>query len=124
MALLEQPKKAEEAGMYSAKTLFFRDLLRYNMFDTQHKNNGGNGMKITICIGSSCHVKGSRQVIEELKRLVEEHQLKEQIDMGGQFCMGNCTQGVCVTVDGELFSVQPDTVQSFFDKEVLPRLAK
>ena len=27
-------------------------------------------MKITICIGSSCHIKGSRQVVEQLQALV------------------------------------------------------
>ena len=27
-------------------------------------------MKITVCIGSSCHVKGSRQVVEQLQELI------------------------------------------------------
>ena len=28
-------------------------------------------MKITVCIGSSCHIKGSRQVVEQLQYLVK-----------------------------------------------------
>ena len=36
--------------------------------------------------------------------------------------MGKCQQGVCVTVNDELFSVSPETVKDFFDKEVLPRV--
>ena len=55
-------------------------------------------MKITVCIGSSCHLKGSRQIVEELQRLVAEHQLGGQVELAGQFCMGNCQNGVCVTV--------------------------
>ena len=37
-------------------------------------------MKITICIGSSCHLKGSRQIVEELQRLVKENQLDDKIE--------------------------------------------
>jgi len=79
-------------------------------------------MKITICIGSSCHLKGSRQIVEELQRLVKENQLDDQIELAGQFCMGNCQNGVCVTVDGEAFSLTPDTTRTFFEKDILPRL--
>lgn len=79
-------------------------------------------MKITICIGSSCHLKGSRQVVETLQTLVAQHDLKDKVDLSGQFCMGNCQNGVCVTLDGENFSLSPDTAEEFFDKQVLPRL--
>ena len=80
-------------------------------------------MKITVCIGSSCHLKGSRQIVEELQRLIAEHGLKDKVDLAGTFCMGKCQTGVNVTVDGEVFSVSPDTVDAFFQKEVKPRLA-
>ena len=79
-------------------------------------------MKITICIGSSCHLKGSRQIVAELQQLVKEHELAGKVELAGQFCMGNCQQGVCVTVDGEAFSLTPDTTREFFEKDVLSRL--
>ena len=79
-------------------------------------------MKITVCIGSSCHIKGSRQVVESLQNLISEKELGEQIELGGTFCMGQCQKGVCVTVDGEFFSVTPDSVEEFFNKNVLPRI--
>ncbi len=79
-------------------------------------------MKINICIGSSCHLKGSRLIVEEMQRLVAENNLKEQIELGAKFCMGNCQNGVCVTIDDENFSVTPDTTRSFFENDVLPRL--
>ena len=79
-------------------------------------------MKITICIGSSCHLKGSRQIVETLQALVAEHKLNDQIELSGQFCMGNCQNGVCVTVDGEAFSLTPETTRSFFEKDVMSRL--
>lgn len=79
-------------------------------------------MKITICIGSSCHLKGSRQIVEELQHLVATNGLGDKIELAGQFCMGNCQNGVCVTLDGETFSLTPETTRSFFEKDVLPRL--
>ena len=79
-------------------------------------------MKITVCIGSSCHIKGSRQVVDQLQQLIAQRKLSDKIEMAGTFCMGKCQQGVCVTVDGEFFSVTPDTVKEFFEQQVLTRL--
>lgn len=79
-------------------------------------------MKITICIGSSCHLKGSRQIVEELQRLVADNDLKNKIELAGKFCMGNCQNGVCVTIDEENFSLTPEGTKGFFENEVLPRL--
>lgn len=79
-------------------------------------------MKITICIGSSCHIKGSRQVVEQLQALVSENGLMNRIELTGTFCIGQCQSGVNVLIDGERFSVTPDTTTSFFNNEVMPRL--
>ena len=78
-------------------------------------------MKITICIGSSGHLKGSRQIVEKLQQLVNEHNLQDQVELGGQFCMGDCMNGVCLTLDGEKFSLKPETTEAFFEKEVLAK---
>lgn len=79
-------------------------------------------MKITVCIGSSCHVKGSRQVVEQLQTLLADNNLTDKVELGGTFCMGKCQQGVCVTVDDEFYSVTPDTVVEFFNDQVLARI--
>ena len=75
-------------------------------------------MKVTVCIGSSCHIKGSRSVVEQLQDLIARENLNDKIELAGTFCMGKCQQGVCVTVDEEFFSVSPETVSSFFEKEI------
>lgn len=79
-------------------------------------------MKVTVCIGSSCHIKGSRQVVEELQRLIASNNLGDKVELSGTFCMGRCQEGVCVTVDDEFFSVSPDNVDEFFEKNVLARI--
>lgn len=78
-------------------------------------------MKVTVCIGSSCHIKGSRQVVEQLQYLIAQNDLKDKVELGGTFCMGKCQQGVCVTVDGAFFSLTPDTTKEFFEKEILAK---
>ena len=79
-------------------------------------------MTITICIGSSCHLKASRTIIQKLEELITERQLNEKIELNGSFCMGECSNGVCVKINDELFSVSPETVNTFFENEVLRRL--
>ena len=78
-------------------------------------------MKITVCIGSSCHIKGSREVVEQLQQLITDNNLTEKIELSGTFCMGKCQQGVCVTVDDAFYSVTPDTVDEFFNNNVIAK---
>jgi len=79
-------------------------------------------MKITVCIGSSCHIKGSRQVVEVLQRLISENSLADKVEISGTFCMGQCQKGVCVSIEEQIFSVTPETVEKFFEQNVLGRV--
>ena len=76
-------------------------------------------IKITVCIGSSCHIKGSRQVVEQLQSLIAKNNIGDKVELGGTVCMGKCQQGVCVTVNDSFYSVTPDNVEEFFAKEIL-----
>ena len=76
-------------------------------------------MKIVVCIGSSCHIKGSRQVVEGLQRLIEDNNLGDKVEIGGTFCMGQCQKGVCVAIEEQVFSVTPESVEEFFEQNVL-----
>ena len=79
-------------------------------------------MKVTVCIGSSCHIKGSRQVVQQLQDMIAEHGLGDVVDLGGTFCTGKCQQGVCVTVDDDFYSVSPENTKDFFEKQILSRM--
>lgn len=80
-------------------------------------------MVITVCIGSSCHLKGSREIVRTLEELIASHGLSDKVSLSGSFCLGDCTKGVCVKRDGELFTVSPETAKQFFENEVLAKLA-
>lgn len=79
-------------------------------------------MKLTICIGSSCHVKGSGKVVEQIKALVNDAGIQDKIELGGTFCMGRCKEGVCVSIDDDEFSVTPETTKEFFENNILTRV--
>ena len=79
-------------------------------------------MNVTICIGSSCHIKGSRKIVNDFQSFIAEYNIGDEVKLGGTFCMGKCQQGVCVTVDGVFFSVSPENVKYFFETEVRPKL--
>lgn len=79
-------------------------------------------MKITVCIGSSCHIKGSRQVVEGLQQLIAKHHLDGKVELAGTFCMGKCQEGVCVTIEEQFYSLSPEQVESFFEEHVLAAL--
>ena len=79
-------------------------------------------MKITVCIGSSCHLKGSRLVVASLQKLIAENNVSDKVELGGTFCMGKCQQCVCVAIGDEIYSVSPDTVDEFFKENVLEKV--
>ena len=80
-------------------------------------------VNITVCIGSSCHLKGSRAVVERLERLILERGLKDEIELRGSFCMGQCQTGVSVLLDGTYYSLTPENTERFLIQTVLPKLA-
>lgn len=83
-------------------------------------------VKVIVCIGSSCHLKGSRQIVEQLQQLIEENKVGDQVELAGAFCMGKCAQddGVSVTVDDECIALKSENVVDFFNEKVMSKLSK
>ncbi|MBQ3230359.1 MAG: NAD(P)H-dependent oxidoreductase subunit E [Clostridia bacterium] len=79
-------------------------------------------MEIKVCIGSSCHLKGSHRVVEGLQKLIEENGLSDKLDFKGAFCMGLCQPGVSVKIDNEVFSVKPEELEEFFEKNIKAKI--
>lgn len=79
-------------------------------------------MKVKVCIGSSCHVKGSHQVVKQLQELITENKLEDKVELAGTFCIGRCQQGVCVTVDEEFHSVTPESAFNFFQENIKAKI--
>lgn len=55
-------------------------------------------LQIYICVGSSCHMKGSYYIINTFQELIKQNALEGKVDIKASFCLGNCTRGVSVKV--------------------------
>ena len=82
-------------------------------------------MTLKVCVGSSCHLRGSYAVIEELKKLIDEYQVQYDVSLQASFCRGHCADGVCAKADDDfLTGLNAENVRTVFETEVLPRIAK
>ena len=81
-------------------------------------------MVIQICVGSSCHIKGSAEIVELLQQSVAENGLENEVTLAGSFCIGKCNRvGVTVQVDDEVHvGVTREGFREFFDRNVLAKL--
>ena len=79
-------------------------------------------MKIMICVGSTCHLCGSKKVVTRFQELVADHNIQADVELAGKFCMGKCGEGVSVMIDDNVFSVKPEEVDELFKTEVLAKL--
>ena len=80
---------------------------------------------VSVCVGSSCHVRDSRGVIEALQTTLRAYDLDESVDLRAEFCLGNCVEGPNVRVEDEVIGpVRTDTVEAFVEQHILPRIRK
>ena len=82
-------------------------------------------MIIQICVGSSCYLKGSQDIVELFEAAVAEHGLEGEITLAGSFCTGKCNrEGVTVTIDDTVYTgLTKEIFQAFFAEKVLGPLS-
>ena len=83
-------------------------------------------MIIQICVGSSCHLKGSPEIVELLQKAIEEYDLAGDVTLVGSFCIGKCNRvGVTVQVDDDIHvGITKDNFKEFFKENVLAKFGK
>ena len=82
-------------------------------------------MTVKVCVGSSCHLRGSYDVIEEMKRLIKKYGVEDKIDLQATFCVGNCTHGVSVLADEMLIhGANKDNCEELFLTQIYPHIGK
>ena len=50
-------------------------------------------VNISVCVGSSCHLRGSYNIIELMKSNLARYGLTDRVNLGAAFCLGKCTEG-------------------------------
>ena len=82
-------------------------------------------MVIQICVGSSCHLKGSEKLVGLFQQAIAQYKLEDEITLAGSFCTGRCNRvGVTITVDDDVYTgITPDTFNTFFEDHVLKKIS-
>lgn len=78
-------------------------------------------MKIEVCFGSSCHVKGSKSILELLKTELKKNGLEDKVELAGSICLGACKEnGANMKIDGEIVTgITKENFPEFFKTRVL-----
>lgn len=78
-------------------------------------------MIVQICVGSSCHIKGSPEIVELLQNAVAENNLQDEVTLAGSFCIGKCNRtGVTVQVDDDVYTgITKENFKEFFKENIL-----
>ena len=78
-------------------------------------------MFIQVCVGSSCHLKGSADIVELLETAVAEYHIEDEVVLSGSFCIGKCNRvGVTVQINDDIHvGITRDNFREFFKKNVL-----
>ena len=76
---------------------------------------------VQVCVGSSCHLKGSQDIVELFEKALTEHHLEDEVVLSGSFCIGKCNRvGVTVQVNDDVHvGVTPQNFKEFFKKNIL-----
>lgn len=83
-------------------------------------------MIVKVCVGSSCHLKGSYDVIEAFKEILKKYDVEDLVELQASFCLGFCAQGVTVAAEDQetlfLHNVNKDNAETLFREQVYPKL--
>ena len=81
-------------------------------------------MIVQVCVGSSCHLKGSPEIVELLQESIEKENLGDSVTLVGSFCIGKCNRvGVTIQVDDEIHTgITRENFKEFFREQVLKKL--
>ena len=76
---------------------------------------------VQVCVGSSCHLKGSETIVTLLESAIAEHHVEDDVVLTGSFCIGKCNRvGVTVQVNDDVHvGVTAENFREFFKKNIL-----
>ena len=76
---------------------------------------------VQICVGSSCYLKGSAEIVQLLENAIAEHNIEDEVVLTGSFCIGKCNRvGVTVQVNDDVHvGITTENFRDFFKDHIL-----
>ena len=80
-----------------------------------------NMLIILVCVGSSCHLKGSHEIVDLMQNAIKENKLENDVTLAGSFCTGKCNRkGVTIQVNDDVYTgITPESFETFFKEHIL-----
>ena len=81
-------------------------------------------MIVSICVGSSCHLKGSEEIVDLFNKAIEENGVDDDVILVGSFCFGKCNRlGATIGVDDDVYTgITPESFPRFFEDQIMSRI--
>ena len=77
-------------------------------------------IKLSVCIGTSCHINGAKNVVATFQHLIEEYKLHDKVTLSASFCANNCNSDtVAVTIDDTKHRINAQDARKFFKEQIL-----
>lgn len=78
-------------------------------------------VEVKVCVGSSCHMKGSYQVVKTFERLIKQNDMEDVVKLKASFCMGHCMEGISTMVNEKPVNhVGFSNAETVFYEEIYP----
>jgi NADH:ubiquinone oxidoreductase subunit E len=75
---------------------------------------------VTVCVGSSCHIKGARDLINSFNDFLAREKLEDKVELKGSFCMERCGEGINWKINDEMLtSPNVEEGTEIFRKKIL-----
>lgn len=76
---------------------------------------------VQVCVGSSCHLKGSQEIVELMESAIAENHIEDEVVLTGSFCIGKCNRvGVTVQVNDDVHvGITTENFREFFKQNIL-----
>ena len=76
---------------------------------------------VQVCVGSSCHLKGSETIVQLLESAISENGIEDEVVLTGSFCIGKCNRvGVTVQINDDVHvGITAENFREFFKENIL-----
>ena len=81
---------------------------------------------VKVCVGSSCYITGSQDIVELFEKGIEEFNLQDEVVLTGSFCTGKCNrEGVTIQINDEVHvGITRDNFRTFFKNNIVDIIEK
>lgn len=84
------------------------------------QNSKSNKHDLVICLGSSCFARGNKEIVQLIRKFLEEHELNRKVNFRGKHCFGHCENGPNLMINNrQVEHVSMENIESILTEAFL-----